>query len=100
MKLNSLSLKKTGKPVELKLDKLDTMEGRQKFNTSIEPLGITHLNIVKHLANLESDEMLKRMLLSEAKCIVRIYLISAYDLASRDNGGFSDPYLKVKLGNK
>lgn len=27
-------------------------------------------------------------------------MISAYDLASRDNGGFSDPYLKISLGNK
>ena len=27
-------------------------------------------------------------------------MISAYDLASRDNGGFSDPYLKLKIGNK
>lgn len=27
-------------------------------------------------------------------------MISAYDLASRDNGSFSDPYLIVNLGNK
>mmetsp|Transcript_21809 Transcript_21809/g.16160 ORF Transcript_21809/g.16160 Transcript_21809/m.16160 type:complete len:131 (+) Transcript_21809:1660-2052(+) len=44
--------------------------------------------------------MLKRLLLAETKCIVRVYMISAYDLASRDNGGFSDPYLKLKLGKK
>jgi hypothetical protein len=31
VKLNSLSLRKTGKPLELKLEKMDTMEGRQKF---------------------------------------------------------------------
>ena len=64
MKLNNLSLKKTGKPVELNLEKLDTMEGRQKFELSLEPLGITHLNITQHLANLESDETLKRLLLA------------------------------------
>ena len=27
-------------------------------------------------------------------------MISAYDLASRDNGGVSDPYLKMSCGNK
>jgi hypothetical protein len=27
-------------------------------------------------------------------------MINGYDLASRDNGGFSDPYLKMSLGNK
>mmetsp|Transcript_9559 Transcript_9559/g.9180 ORF Transcript_9559/g.9180 Transcript_9559/m.9180 type:complete len:170 (+) Transcript_9559:357-866(+) len=95
VKLNSLSLKKVGKPVELNLEKLDTQEGRNKFELDIEPLGISHLQITKHLANLESDEMLKRLLLAETKCIVRVYMISAYDLASRDNGGFSDPYLML-----
>lgn len=38
--------------------------------------------------------------MAETKCIVRLYMISGYDLASRDNGGFSDPYLKINLGNK
>ena len=27
-------------------------------------------------------------------------MISAYDLASRDIGGFSDPYMKLKVGDK
>jgi Ca2+-dependent lipid-binding protein len=66
----------------------------------MDKLGIGHLNITKHLVNLESDETLKRMLMSTTKCIVRIYMINAYDLASRDNGSFSDPYLKVSLGKK
>jgi len=100
VRLNGLSLKKTGKPIELNLEKMDTMEGRQKFELSVEPLGISHLQITKHLANLESDETLRRLLLAQTKCIVRLYMISAYDLASRDNGGFSDPYLKITLGNK
>jgi Ca2+-dependent lipid-binding protein len=32
--------------------------------------------------------------------IVRVYMIEGFDLASRDIGGFSDPYLKLKCGNK
>lgn len=43
MKLNSLSLSKTGKPLELKLEKLDTMEGRSKFEIQMEELGVQHL---------------------------------------------------------
>jgi len=100
VKLNSLALKKTGKPIELKLEKLDSHEGRQKFELQMEPLGVTHLQITKHLANLESDEILKRLLMAETKCIVRVYMLSGFDLASRDNGGFSDPYLKLSLGKK
>lgn len=98
--MNTLSIKSTGNPLEINLSKLDTMEGRAKFDVSIEKLGVGHLNITKHLVNIESDETLKRMLMSKAKCIVRLYMINAYDLASRDNGSFSDPYLKIKCGKK
>jgi len=100
LKLNQLSLKKTGKPIELRLEKMDTMEGRHKFELDMVKIGVGHLNITQHLANLESDETLKRLLMAQTKCIVRLYVISAYDLASRDNGSFSDPYLIVSCGNK
>jgi len=32
--------------------------------------------------------------------IVRIYMIEGFDLASRDIGSDSDPYLKLRCGNK
>ena len=38
--------------------------------------------------------------MKETKCIVRVYMLSAFDLASRDNGGVSDPYLKLTIGKK
>lgn len=66
----------------------------------MEKLGIGHLNITKHLVNLESDETLKRMLMSKTKCIVRLYMINGFDLASRDNGSASDPYLYITCGKK
>ena len=66
----------------------------------MEKLGIGHLNITKHLVNLESDETLKRMLMSKTKCIVRLYMINGFDLASRDNGSPSDPYLYITCGKK
>lgn len=50
------------------------------------------------LADIESDVILKRMLLKKEKMIVRIYMISGFDLASRDMGSESDPYLILKLG--
>jgi Ca2+-dependent lipid-binding protein len=40
------------------------------------------------------------MLLAEAQCVVRVYMISGYDFASRDVGGFSDPYLILRIGTK
>ncbi len=46
-KLNSLCLKKLGKPIEFNLDKLNTAEGRMKFRLQMELLGTAHLNIEK-----------------------------------------------------
>ena len=62
--------------------------------------GIGHLEISKHLINLESDEILKRNLLSQTKTTIRIYMISAFDCASRDNGSASDTYLVLKCNGQ
>lgn len=85
---------------DLDVEKLDTIEGRKEIEQAIQPLGVEDLDIVQKLADIESDEILRRMLLHENQCIVRVYMIAGYDLASRDVGGFSDPYLKLSIGNK
>jgi len=58
------------------------------------------LEITKHLSNLQSDEILKKALLSSTKCVVRCYAIEAFDLSPRDVGSPSDPYLILKCNNK
>lgn len=100
LKLNVLALKKLQKPLDLRLEKLDTMEGRQKFQLQMEELGIAHLDVLKCMTQLQGQDILKRILLSQTKCIVRVYMISAFNLSSRDNGSESDPYLIVSCGNK
>ena len=57
-------MKKRKKKVNMKLEQFDTSEGRLKFMAEMESLGIGHLEITKHLANLESDQTLQRMLMS------------------------------------
>ena len=52
------------------------------------------------MASLESDENLKRALLAQVKCTVRVYVIEAFDLASRDIGSPSDPYLYIQCNRK
>ena len=66
----------------------------------MEPLGDRHLKITKILADIQSDVILQKMLLHTNNVIVRAYMISGYDLASRDIGGFSDPYLILTIGDK
>lgn len=66
----------------------------------LEPLGIRHLKVTKILADIQSDEILQKLLLKSSECVVRVYMINAYDLASRDIGGFSDPYIKISCGDQ
>ena len=66
----------------------------------MEPLGVKHLKITKKLADIESDVILQRMLLIKNKSIVRAYMVNGYDFASRDIGGDSDPYLKLRIGDQ
>lgn len=98
--LKRLATVRDMKDFVLDLDKLETIEGREDLEEEMEPFGIRHLKITKILADIQSDVILQRMLLQQAKCIVRVYMISAYDLASRDVGGFSDPYLKLQVGDE
>jgi len=73
---------------------------RRSLDAQLRQLDVSHLNITKHVADLESDEILKRQLMCKVKCIVRFYAISAFNLSSRDNGSASDPYLILKCNNK
>mmetsp|Transcript_15455 Transcript_15455/g.26147 ORF Transcript_15455/g.26147 Transcript_15455/m.26147 type:complete len:262 (+) Transcript_15455:392-1177(+) len=95
-----ISREKTGKEILFKIEQLSDAMERRKFESELRKIDLSHLNITKHLANLESDEILKRSLLAQTKCIVRLYMISAYDLSSRDNGSPSDPYLYLTCNNK
>lgn len=98
--LKMLAKNRDIKDFDLNLDKLESMEGRAELKQMLEPLEVNHLMVVEKLADIESDMILKRMLLQNAKMIVRIYIIEGFDLASRDIGGFSDPYIRLKLGDK
>jgi len=77
----------------------DPME-RKRLELELRSIHVDHLNISSHLANLESDEILKRALLAQTKCLIRLYVIEAFDLSSRDSGSASDPYLYLTCNDK
>jgi len=98
--LNDLSKKRTGKDIKIDERKLQTQEGRVKFHYAMEKLGVGYLNIQQYIAVVDHTENLRRMLLKETKCIVRVYMLDGINMVSRDSGSDSDPYLIVKLGKK
>jgi hypothetical protein len=93
LKINLRELAKNRgiKDFDLDIESLESMEGRMAMRMALDPLGVNHLQVVRRLAEIESDVILKRMLLKSIKMVVRIYMIEGFDLASRDIGGFSDP---------
>jgi Ca2+-dependent lipid-binding protein len=73
---------------------------RRKLDLELRKINVDHMDIPKHLANIQSDEILKKKLLAQNKCLIRLYMISAYDLSSRDNGSPSDPYLYINCNDR
>lgn len=61
-------------------------------------MGLGGLGVAKLVMECQGNEVIKRMLLVEKRCLVRLYVLSCANLASRDNDSPSDPYLIVKLG--
>lgn len=61
---------------------------------------LTHLQILRKVVDVQSDEIIKRLLMAETRCFIRLYIIRAFNLAARDNDSPSDPYVKVTLGEE
>lgn len=99
-KIDALSQKMTKQPFHVEVEKLTDANYRGDFMMKMRDMGIGHLEISKHLINLESDEILKRNLLGQTKTTIRLYMISAFDCASRDNGSASDTYLVLKCNGQ
>ena len=77
-----------------------SQEGRNLLRDEMLKLNLRHLKIGKKIADVQSDEIIKRLLVQDCKCLVRLFVISAYGLAQRDNDSDSDPFCIVKLGDK
>ena len=75
-------------------------EKRNLLDLELREIQCDHLQIPLHLANLESDENMKSALLAQDKCTIRLYMIEANDLASRDIDSASDPYLYIQCNSK
>ena len=77
-----------------------SQEGRNFLRDEMLKMNLRHLKIGKKIADVQSDEIIKRLLVQDCKCLVRLFVISAYGLAQRDNDSDSDPFTVVKLGDK
>jgi len=70
------------------------------FKKLMLEMKLTHLQIMRKIVDVQSDEIIKRLLMQVSKCSVRVYIVRAFNLAARDNDSPSDPYVKVILGEE
>ena len=98
--INKISMQQRSKPLPIDTSVLGDPQERQKLKLEFREIGVEHLRIARHLCNLESDEIIKRNLISEKRCMIKVYMISAFNLSSRDNGSDSDPYLILECNGK
>jgi hypothetical protein len=62
-------------------DKLETHEGRGKFNHIMRDLGLSYLNLDNYLLETSFEERLSQMMLTKTKAMVRIYFIEGFSFA-------------------
>jgi hypothetical protein len=98
--INKLHEKMFGSELIIEDDQITTKEGQTKLQKTIEKMDCKDLGIVDYLASADMEAKLGDLLMKKTKCMVRVYILSAFDLSSRDNGSHSDPYIIMKTGNK
>ena len=89
--------KVTGEQMDFDYKELFNNRGKEKFNSMMKRINCRSLGIQEHLQSINKNVYLNRSLLRKSKCIVRLYVISAFDLAKRDSGSHSDPYMIIQL---
>lgn len=87
-------------PLTFNFDQIETLEGRNKFTSMMDEVGVAHLNLANYLIETSYEDNLAKLMLTKTKTLVRIYVIEGFDFAQRDIGSFSDPYLKISCGKK
>lgn len=62
-------------------DKLETAEGRGKFNKMMEELNLSHVNLGTYLVENSYEDKLSQLMLAKTKAIVRLYMVEGFDFA-------------------
>lgn len=78
--------------------KLSTAAGRAKIRSAFNLMRINIEDLYPFLTQINNEEETNRLLHTKTESKVQLYILQGHDLASRDFGSDSDPYLMVKCG--
>jgi len=87
-------------PWDIDLNMLISAEARTKFNNKLETMDIASPELLEFVKDEASEELIKRQLLSQTPAAIQLYILECFDLASRDVGSASDPYMIVRFGTE
>ena len=81
-------------------DCLNSHEKQQKVTSILESFGMNNAKLIEFMKDEVYRGIINKQLQTQVHAAVQVYVLEAYDLASRDIGSFSDPYLKIRFGNE
>ena len=98
--LNDIHIKVFGGAMDTTMDTLNSQEALERFKLKLEKMDINNPNLLEFLKDSSQDEVIKKQLLTQTNCKIQLYMLEGFDLASRDIGSFSDPYLIIRCGKR
>ena len=66
----------------------------------MDTMNIDDQRLLEFFKDASYDEVIKKQLLTKTQCKIELYVLEGFDLASRDIGSLSDPYLFIRCGNR
>lgn len=96
--LDTLHLKVHGKKLSLTRKDLESSENKHKLKRALMDLDLHSDLMMDSLLYQNEFDRLAELLSVRQSCVVRLYVLEGFDLASRDIGSASDPYLKITCG--
>jgi hypothetical protein len=96
--LDTLHMKEHGKKFRITQQGMAESNSKQKLRHALHDMSVYSDTLFDFMLQSSYEDILQQSLSNPTQCLVRLYIIEAFDLASRDIGSDSDPYLMIKCG--
>ena len=77
---------------------LKNPESKHRLRKALNEMDIFSELLFDFMLHSSFEDQLAQSLANPQQCVVRLYIFEAFDLASRDIGSDSDPFLKISCG--